>query len=583
MQPIFIRFLLSNLALALFLSAILLMKRLLRASLSPAIAHGISRFSLILLILPGVPYHGSLNAGLLAGFLGQVRLPGGSAAGVAPAGGSTVRASDWMQDYVVSAAAGPLPAALFLVWLAGAAVLVILAIRSACRARRLGKSAIPPDDPELLRCFSACRELAEYKGCARLGYSPDIASPMVTGLLRPMILLPLTKQRISGPEMQGILLHELYHLKHHDTAVNGAACLLRALYWFNPAVWLFLRELRTEAEIHCDAAVLRSIGTARNAEYGRTVLSFALKKELPPWVSAQMGSGRERIKRRILSIASCREETRRSKRRGIFAALLLCLPVAATLPCLSVFAAERVELPAGAHVEDLSAHFNGREGAFVLYDGMNRQFTVYNEQESTRRSSPASTCKIYSLLFALDAGVIDERDSLQPWDGTEYGYESWQQDHDLYSAIESSVNWYFQQLDEAVGAARLQRYYARIGYGNMDLSGGIREYWQGSSLKISLLEQVCLLQQLYGGELDFAPEDIQTVRRAISLESRDGVELSGKTGTLDYGAYSEGCFVGRVKTTENEWFFAVSVSGENVMSSEAAAIALSILAEKGIG
>ena len=60
------------------------------------------------------------------------------------------------------------------------------------------------------------------------------------------------------------------------------------------------------------------------------------------------------------------------------------------------------------------------------------------------------------------------------------------------------------------------------------------------------------------------------------------MKLSGKTGTLDYGDYLEGCFVGCVETPENSWYFAVSVRGDDATGSEAAQIVLAILEEKGI-
>ena len=52
------------------------------------------------------------------------------------------------------------------------------------------------------------------------------------------------------------LAHELTHLKGHDTGQLLWASLVRALHWFNPMVWLLVRQLRREIELCCDYALL---------------------------------------------------------------------------------------------------------------------------------------------------------------------------------------------------------------------------------------------------------------------------------------------------------------------------------------
>jgi bla regulator protein BlaR1 len=459
---IFTRFLLANFALALTLAAILLAKRLCGKRLTPAAAHTVSRFSLLLLVLPFVPYGGTRGAGVLSSLLGQWRGLRDLQFGGNSLSGKEIGANDWMQDYVVSASGStvqPIVLLLAAIWLVGVLVMLILMMRSFHQAHRLGRSAIPADDAGLLRCFTGCKELVRCKRSVRLGYSAEITTPMAVGCFRPMILLPLTRRKLSEAELSGVLLHELYHIKHQDVTLSAVSCLLRALYWCNPSVWLFLRELRTEAEIHCDSDVLHTIGRERGYAYGCTVLSFAAKRESPPWASAQMGGAGRRMRLRIAAIAGYRENTTRRKMGSVFAALLICLVIVCSLPALSVFGAGRVSLPENTVLEDLSGYFDGLEGGFVLHSGAEDRYIVYNEGESTRRMSPASTGKIFSLLFALDAGVVDARDSMRAWDGTEYEFENWRRDHDLYSAIRDSVNWYYERLDTEVGFPRLRQYY----------------------------------------------------------------------------------------------------------------------------
>ena len=53
---------------------------------------------------------------------------------------------------------------------------------------------------------------------------------------------------------------------------------------------------------------------------------------------------------------------------------------------------------------DWSDFFDGLNGAAVLYDEADRQYTIYNRELATTRRSPCSTFKIISSLVALENG-----------------------------------------------------------------------------------------------------------------------------------------------------------------------------------
>lgn len=61
----------------------------------------------------------------------------------------------------------------------------------------------------------------------------------------------------------------------------------------------------------------------------------------------------------------------------------------------------------------------------------------------------------------------------------------------------SITNWYFESIDKQLGASTINSYLQQIGYGNENISGDFSSYWMQSSLKISPVEQVELLKNLY--------------------------------------------------------------------------------------
>ena len=80
--------------------------------------------------------------------------------------------------------------------------------------------------------------------------------------------------------------------------------------------------------------------------------------------------------------------------------------------------------------------------------------------------------------------------------------------------------WYFRSSPRA-SARNGCRNIDKIGYGNKDISGGLTTFWLGSSLQISALEQVDLLNKLYSGQLPFSAANTAILQKNISL-SEDG-------------------------------------------------------------
>ncbi len=170
------------------------------------------------------------------------------------------------------------------------------------------------------------------------------------------------------------------------------------------------------------------------------------------------------------------------------------------------------------------------------------------------------------------------------WNGQKYSISEWNQKQTLTTALQNSVNWYFQTLDQKADLTELNQFYKKIGYGNHDLSGGISNFWLESSLKISPLEQVELLKKLYTNEFHFQKQNVQTVKSALMLSSSNNGALYGKTGTGKVnGQNINGWFIGYIESAGNTYFFATNIrSDANATGAAASEITLDILKEKNI-
>lgn len=588
-----IRFFICNIAVSGMIGLLLTFKRLFKNSLSCRMQYHLWFVLLGLLAVPFIPlrptgfsrifsYIRSLKSSLAL----NAEVIAKETAGITPAG-----KENWLSDFAISVnSKTPSLAGLILsgIWIAGILVMIMLTVKSALYLRTLKKSALPLQNPRVRGLYYQCLKEAGIRKNIPVYSTAFLKSPVIAGLFQPCIYLPI--HLISDcheSEIRYILLHELQHYKYKDALANAFMNLAGILYWFNPVVWVALREMRYDRETACDTSVLKMLEEESYEDYGNTLINFAEKVSLSPFpFAAGLGGNMKQMKRRILNIASYEKPTFLKSLKSIIAFSLTAMLLLGLAPFISTYAADTNHYqwtPSSGNVSyiDLSACFGSYEGSFVLYDSENDVWQIHDMEHASLRISPDSTYKIYDALFGLEEGIITPEDSFITWNGEPYPFESWNTDQNLQSAMQSSVNWYFQTIDERLGASSVYHYIQEIEYGNENISGDFPAYWLESSLKISPIEQVELLTKLYHNSFDFAPENINAVKDALRLFSSDNGTLYGKTGTgrVD-GEDVNGWFVGYVETADNTYFFATNIKApEDATGSNAAEITLSILAD----
>ena len=477
------------------------------------------------------------------------------------------------------------------IWLVGILAMILLVIKSVFRLNAMKKSALPLQNKTVRILYHNCLREMNMKKNIPVYSTAFLKSPIIVGLFSPRIYLPIHLiSDFNAADMRYMLLHELQHYRHKDALASYLMNFFGVLYWCNPCVWYALKEMRNEREVACDTSVLKLLDESDYENYGNTLINFAEKVSLTPFPFAAGISGNmKQMQQRIANISSYKKPSVFRKLKGFTAFVTIGVILFALAPMLSTYAAEQSlyqwSIPAEkVSTIDLSAYFSGYEGSFVLYDLNGDTWNIYDMEQATLRTAPDSTYKIYDALFGLEEGVIAPNDSFMAWNETDYPFEAWNADQDLYSAMQSSVNWYFQEIDKQIGSSAIQGYIQKIGYGNENISADLSSYWMQGTLKISPVEQVELLTALHNNNFDFAPENVKAVKNAICLFSSEGKNLYGKTGTgrVD-GQDVNGWFVGYIEAAGNTYFFATNIqAAENATGSKASEISLSILSDMGI-
>jgi len=134
------------------------------------------------------------------------------------------------------------PIAILGLWVCGFGVIALVRFRSWLRIRAAVRSSTPLPIPATVEVRS----------------SADLLEPGVVGLLRHVLLLPAgIIERLTQPQLQAVLTHELCHVRRRDNLTAALHMIVEAVFWFHPFVWWISARLVEERERACDEDVLR--------------------------------------------------------------------------------------------------------------------------------------------------------------------------------------------------------------------------------------------------------------------------------------------------------------------------------------
>ncbi len=172
--------------------------------------------------------------------------------------------------------------------------------------------------------------------------SDEIQSPTAIGLLSPAIVLPRwLLQELSTAELRQVFLHELAHLRRWDDWSNLLQKIVKALFFFHPAVWWMERQISLEREMACDEAVLAQTGNPR--AYAQCLVRLAERSffrrsvMLAQAAVSRVGQTSLRVARILSAGGPSAGRMRKLIAPSFAAALIGCLALLARAPRLIAF------------------------------------------------------------------------------------------------------------------------------------------------------------------------------------------------------------------------------------------------------
>lgn len=255
-------------------------------------------------------------------------------AGAAPSASSASLNSGFVVNAVPAANHAAIwPGVLLLIWIAGTAlVLIRFAAGLAHMARVRARSKRLVDERSIRELTHVARAFRISRPIQLFESADPAAMPLAWGVLRPKVLLPVSAREWSDDRRRIVLCHELAHIARRDCAAQILGELARAMYWFNPLVWLAVYRLHRESECACDDAVLNAGIEPRHYADDLLALARVLDKQPSAWLPALAMARSTHFERRITAMLNPfvdrRASSSKSKAIVSLAALFLLLPLA---------------------------------------------------------------------------------------------------------------------------------------------------------------------------------------------------------------------------------------------------------------
>lgn len=140
--------------------------------------------------------------------------------------------------------------------------------------------------------------------------SETVSGPVTFGFFHPAILLPARFPSMPAEIQRAIACHELIHVRRRDWLFVIAEEIVRAAFWFHPAVWFALSRIQLARE---QAVDLEAIALTRDRDrYLDALVAVAEQKFRPDLAPAPLFLTKRHLASRVAAIL---KETRMSKAR----------------------------------------------------------------------------------------------------------------------------------------------------------------------------------------------------------------------------------------------------------------------------
>ena len=261
-------------------------------------------------------------------------------------------------------------------WFIGAFIATIKLIYSYQSIGKTVKSFSEVTDLAIIDMVEQINAQRKKKKAFKLMTTDSVYTPFVFGIIKTYIVIP--QFEISKEELRFVLKHEMMHYYRGDLIIKILSEILKAVYWWNPFVYLLNRLIAQMQEINVDFDVMRELTDLEKLDYSEILVKIAKIREKHKsenkWVVAFQKESPSAVRKRVNLML---ENMEISKRKTLMSLMLSVVIVCQVVLCPNFFIFEPYSIPeedaegsVGLHDDDIfylknpdctySLYFNGQ-------------------------------------------------------------------------------------------------------------------------------------------------------------------------------------------------------------------------------
>jgi bla regulator protein blaR1 len=192
------------------------------------------------------------------------------------------------------------PLALAAIWLTGSIVFFAVWTMRWLSVAALVRRSAPLTDQHVIARLRRAEAVMGVRHPLRAVVSDAAIEPGVFGIVRPVLVWPRDlAEHLTGEQIDGVLIHELAHVRRHDNLTAALHLAVETVFWFFPPVWWLERQLVRERELACDRAAMTAGSDPK--EYAEGILQTCRQYAESPLTCVSGVTGSD-LKRRVAEI-----------------------------------------------------------------------------------------------------------------------------------------------------------------------------------------------------------------------------------------------------------------------------------------
>ena len=186
------------------------------------------------------------------------------------------------------------------VWIAGAAVVLLLMLAGTMRQKRKLNALPCMDDANTSKELEELKKLVGIRDAAKIQIRSGADSTFLTFIGGQYVIA--LEDGYTQEERRRVLAHELTHLAHGDLIHNLISAFFLAAFWWNPVIWLAFRRFRRDMEVYCDYDAVRKTGDKKG--YAETLVRAAAGTERFILGTTSFIGGEKEVSARVKALAA---------------------------------------------------------------------------------------------------------------------------------------------------------------------------------------------------------------------------------------------------------------------------------------